>query len=419
MKIALINIFGSYNRGDALLLESLHHSVRSVFGDKAEVSGIAHFPELEQVHFPDVQWNTPPGRSYAENRWLRRAENAINTAGISLYSHIPSSTWPLPLPPMQQRTGVDAIRRSDLVISSAGGFLLDVNVSIYGNLLQLHLAKRFGKPVILAPQTIGPIKSKYLKRLTRHVLSRCDLICAREQPTYDFLTQSLQLNPHQVFRTTDLAFEHDQIDATAGHQALRELGISAGDRLIGASVVDWPFKEEANRQEHRRQYEQKMTHVLETLSKAHDCTVLLVNQVSSDLPLAKRIAQNASQEGASVVADDANRSTGAMRGMINQCDAFLGTRFHSCIFAMLQNVPTTAIAYTHKTTGIMSDLGLSHRSHKIGSFNTQQIIDIVTADISNRDRASDQMKKAREGLNFPKFESILRDFATQHNLTPS
>jgi colanic acid/amylovoran biosynthesis protein len=54
-------------------------------------------------------------------------------------------------------------------------------------------------------------------------------------------------------------------------------------------------------------------------------------------------------------------------------DIFLGTRMHSNIFAISQGVPTLAIAYLYKTTGIMQDLGLNEWTVDIKGLDAESL----------------------------------------------
>jgi len=59
-----------------------------------------------------------------------------------------------------------------------------------------------------------------------------------------------------------------------------------------------------------------------------------------------------------------------MMKLYSRCTYFIGTRFHSVIFAQNQNVPTIAISYGgNKGNGIMGDLGFSEFVISISSVN--------------------------------------------------
>ncbi len=406
MRVTISNVFGSSNRGDALLVEALHAAILEGLGRETEVSGIAHFPELEREHLPSVSWSPPPARSYAPVAWQRRAMNGLRLTGTHLFAASGApKVWPIGLPPRAQRESVYAIKNADLVISCAGGFLLDVNASILGNLTQLHLANHFKTPVILAPQTIGPIRSKSLRNLTARVLGKAKLICARERFTYEFLIDDLGLPESKVLRTTDIAFEHGEVDRVGGVAALRELGISIDDKFIGATIVDWPFPSSSDKEKSRSEYKEKIVYLLKRLYDNTGRRIVIFNQVSSDLRLSEEIAYLC---GKAVVHDGADRSTAVMRGMLERADAFIGSRFHSCVFALLGGVPTAALAYTYKSTGIMEDLDLSEQVWDIDQFVPENIEDFIYHAIEHREAESSKVRAAVTGLKFPRFSEVLK-----------
>lgn len=409
MRITISNVFGSSNRGDALLVEALHAAIRSAFGPEAALSGVAHFPELERAHLPDVAWSPPPARSYAANKWVRRGVNAVRTLGSLGYAAVGApALWPLLPPPAAQRASIRALRDADLVISCAGGFLLDVNASILGNLMQMRIAKRFGRPLILAPQTIGPIRSPRLRALTAHTLAKADLICAREQYTYDFLVGDLGLPAERVLRTTDIAFEHGSVDAAGGAQALSDLGFAPDEAFIGATVVDWAFPAAASPAAAKAAYRDKVVALLTRIHEATGRRILLFNQVSSDLALGREVVARC---GPAAILDEADRSTPVMRGMIERADLFLGSRFHSCVFALLGRVPTVSLAYTYKSTGIMQDLGLEDRVWDIDAFDVNELADLIKRLVEQREAESARVDAALCTLKFPRFADVLLDFS--------
>ncbi len=59
---------------------------------------------------------------------------------------------------------------------------------------------------------------------------------------------------------------------------------------------------------------------------------------------------------------------------IGSMDLFIGTRMHSNIFALIMNVPVIAIAYEHKTYGIMKMLNLGNWVLDIEEINEAEMI---------------------------------------------
>lgn len=404
-KIVISNVFGSFNRGDALLLEALHDSIRETYGADVHIEGIAHFPELEREHLPDVIWHRPPGRTYAKNGLRRKLENGYRTAVILAYVAMGAPRWFPPLAPREQMSGIRAIRDADLVISSAGGFLIDTNLSIVGNLLQLAAAVRFGRPIVLAPQTIGPIRRPWVRAIARYVLNRCTVVCSREEYSYRYLVD-LGVPPAKLRKLTDLALYHRRVDPEAGASALEECGILPGERFLGASVVNWSFPRSSDARESKVRYLDNLCRVIQTVHSQFGLRTLIVNQVSSDLELAREVGRRL---GPAVVIDEKDRTPAEMRGIITRSAAFFGSRFHSCVFALLERVPTVSLAYSYKSTGIMETLGLGDRVFDIDAFEPETVLAILEAQLADPGPERARIEKAITGLQFPTFSQVLRE----------
>jgi colanic acid/amylovoran biosynthesis protein len=71
--------------------------------------------------------------------------------------------------------------------------------------------------------------------------------------------------------------------------------------------------------------------------------------------------------------------------LYGECEFFVGTRFHSVIFALLHRVPCLAIEYEHKTSGIMNDLGLGEWSIPIEDATDERVSALADRLIASRD----------------------------------
>lgn len=411
MKVCISDIFGSLNRGDALLCDALINSINIAFPD-AKLTGVAHYPDIERTRHPNIDWQEAPSRSRAQNLYARRIINGFRSAATLGYSTIGgpdklSSLYPLP---KGQLAAIHNIKSADLMISSAGGFLLDANATIYSHLLQFYLAKRFNTPFVLAPQTIGPIQGDTLKKLTSAALSEAKLIAVREQYSYDFVVNDLGIPSHKVLRTTDIAFEHDETDVEGGIEALAELGVKPGESFIGATTVNWKFHGEEDPKRSYNSYREKIISAINEMHRRFGRRVVLFNQVSQDLPLAREVAARC---GSAVVLDEKDRSTEVMRGMIERADVFFGSRFHSCVFALLSRVPLFCLAYTYKSTGILDDLKMSDRVTPIGDFDVESVVRTIGWLLENHEQEVKRIETAIGKLRYPKFSSILTEVAVE------
>jgi colanic acid/amylovoran biosynthesis protein len=406
-RILIANVFGALNRGDAALIEMLVNDVMEVFGPETLISGIAFEPEVEERHLPNVTWHERIGKVAVRNLAVRRILNVALQCCTALYVLLgcPRGIW-FPLP-RKQRSAIQAIVDADLVISCAGGYLEDSNPSLLAASVQLLIATYYRRPLVMAPQSIGPIRASIIKRFVAAALRGAQLICVREEISEDFVLKDLRIAKSKVRHVPDLALYHDTVDMPGGRAALNELGLDDG-AMIGCSVVSWTFPGHPDRQAAREDYNERLAMLLRMLWERYHRRILVFNQVSDDLPVARTIQKLA---GDFVVVDTVDRTVPVIRGMICHMDYFVASRFHSCIFALKGSVPTSAFAYLPKSTGIMRALGLEERVYDIASFNPEQVLERIACDLEDPDGVR---RSVREGIEnylggYPTFRSLLRE----------
>ncbi|HBY01497.1 MAG TPA: hypothetical protein DEG92_02970 [Rikenellaceae bacterium] len=74
-----------------------------------------------------------------------------------------------------------------------------------------------------------------------------------------------------------------------------------------------------------------------------------------------------------------------LKGIMAHMTVFVGTRMHSNIFSLSAKVPTMAIAYQEKTTGIMEMLGLGDWVIPINDVSPKKMINMFSDLLHHRD----------------------------------
>lgn len=86
----------------------------------------------------------------------------------------------------------NVIRGHDIVIDISGG---DSFADIYGDrrmfqtLLQKYLVHFSGRPLVMAPQTVGPFVKPLWRRLSAGSINRCAIVCTRDAKSTAFLRE--------------------------------------------------------------------------------------------------------------------------------------------------------------------------------------------------------------------------------------
>jgi colanic acid/amylovoran biosynthesis protein len=403
MKFMIVNAFGRSNRGDSVLLDECIHEIRAKFPD-AEIAG-AVFEGIEAaraVH-PTVAWSERIGNAGGGGAGRIKALIYLFAAWFSAYLPFLGN-----LLPEKQKQTLDAIRKSDVVISAPGGYIHDTNFAYFIALLHIHLGTIMGKTVILAPQSVGPIARPFSRAVARHVLGKVPFLCARESYSWDFLALDLKLPEKNVYRTGDSAFwnTHVEDDPALIEGVFESLGVAKDRPILGMTVVNWSFPKSRTSAADLDRYTDAVARAADHMAETYGLQPVIFNQVSEDLPASLDVQRKAKSK---VIIDQTSREPDILRAMIQRSKVFLGTRFHSCIFSMMAGRPTFAIAYLPKTEYIMNDLKLSHRHTPIDAIDYDYLIKRISQDYENLSQAEDEIMNAVlvYQQNFTRLQDIL------------
>jgi colanic acid/amylovoran biosynthesis protein len=389
--IVVFNVFGHLNGGDAMLIEALYSVLREMF-PRARIEGIAFDPVSEHRWMPQMHWHERIANANREKGGGRIGQLFRLAVACALASS--RSAYRLRyLLPEKQRSAVESLRNCDLAISAPGGYLEDSNHAYILNLIQMLIAHRLAQRVILAPQSIGPVRSLLGRFCMRIAMRRTDRVFVRERWSEDFLLRllgrtasSTAISP-VISKAGDMAFWfHENVEErTVIEAGLRRL-VSIDDRkIVGMTLVDWRFPGFPDADQRRENYIASICRLVEHIEIRGTHKVVIFNQVASDLPVSHEVKRRCP----SVVIDEEERSSSLLSALIGKADVFIGTRFHSCLFALMQSVPTYAIAYLPKTTGIMADLGLQSFAVPIESVTAELLIEQFESLAADRKRHSD------------------------------
>lgn len=255
------------------------------------------------------------------------------------------------------------LRASDLVVDIGEG---DSWTDIYG-------LRRFGflaatkiaalalkKPLVLAPQTIGPFNRRATRIVSNKIMRRASAVFARDGLSSDYLRQQM---PDLAFAEyIDVAFALPFTRAPRGQNARLRIGLNVSGLLYRGGYTG--------------QNEFGLT--LDYRALTDRLIVALLAQGDVDIELIPHVAVPGAAGDLAVVDDDqsivadilarhpAVRAAGpfadsiAAKSHISGLDFLVGARMHACIAAFSAGVPVVPIAYSRKFNGLFSTLGYPH-----------------------------------------------------------
>lgn len=410
-KITVVNAFGRSNRGDSVLLDECLSEIRaSEPGCQISVALFEGVENARTVH-PDVRWSERLGNSMRGGVIGRLLSLwYLTTAGISIVS---GSKLLDRMLPSEQIATLKSVRECDILISAPGGYIHDTNFAYIIALFHIFVGGFLGKIVILAPQSIGPIDGRLARWLARAALGKATYICPRETFSKDFLVNSLKISPQRIFPAGDSAFWNDEVETSQKvvDAEWTALGISSDTKVFGLTVVGWSFPKSSDPRAAYAEYIQKVAQVCDYVSQRYGLVPVILNQVSDDIETALKVKKLATCH---VVVDNRDHEPWVLRALISRCSVFLGTRFHSCIFAMMAGRATHAIAYLPKTRYIMEDLQLNDRHYSIDELNVDAVISGLCKDLEDAVAAENVIVGAVTAYRskFSRLQDVLRAVAT-------
>lgn len=278
---------------------------------------------------------------------------------------------------------IKKFRSCDVILDVTGG---DSFSDIYGSkifcagILLKTYALLSGKPVVLAPQTIGPFYKKINGIIANIYMRFVKQIFLRDEISIKALAK---YNHGKVKNTADMAFRLPY------HK--KDL---AGER-IGFNISGLLFdKNNTLLKENHLDYPVLCTQIIDMLL-AHGKKVVLVSHVIGDeitmtdndycacLKMRDKYPQ--------VELSPVFQNPVAAKDYISGLDFFIGSRMHAVIAAVSSGVPAVSIAYSRKFSGVFEPLGYD-ATLDATKMNEKEILDRVTYYVEHKEELESKVQ---------------------------
>lgn len=249
------------------------------------------------------------------------------------------------------------IHGCDLVIDIGGG---DSFSDIYGFkrlgylLITKSIALSLRKPLVLAPQTIGPFKSAIARSAAERLIAASRVTFARDEISLGSVASSSARA--KLGLTTDVAFALPFQRAQGLHDRIR-VGVN-----VSALLYHYGYSGQ-NQFGLKLDYPTFVQRTLAALKARSDVELVLVPHVitpqmpiEDDLTLCRRLAAELGLAEPPHLSDPI-----VAKSFISGCDVLIASRMHACIAAVSTGVATIPVAYSRKFSGLFSSIGY-HRT---------------------------------------------------------
>jgi polysaccharide pyruvyl transferase WcaK-like protein len=260
------------------------------------------------------------------------------------------------------------LRRSDLVLDIGEG---DSWADIYGrNRLTFHAGTKIaaimlGKPLVLAPQTIGPFNNPVARSISNWVMNRSRAVFSRDTLSTAYLMR--QNIKCEISEFIDVAFRLPFIRQDKANNLVR-VGLNVSGLLYNGGYTG--------------HNELKLT--IDYVAFTHQLIAALMER-GAEIHLVPHVTQEGggNDDDRSVIpalrgrfpaiqVPDVFPDASAAKSFMSGLDFVVGGRMHACIGAFSAGTPVVPIAYSRKFNGLFGTLGYKH-------FVDGKVVDTATA----------------------------------------
>lgn len=378
-KILIVNTHSVLNAGDAAIVLAQARFLRRRYGN-VEIALTSRTPELDKAAYAaeklDVFAPVFPAPSV-----YRGFKEKVGRSARDLTRGGP------------RRALMEALEEADLVVASGGGYFWSGRRALPGpmflqNISHLKAASKRGKPIVVFPQSFGPLYGPFHGRILRRTLEADAVvkIFAREERSADYLRRLLRSPAarDKVEVCPDMAF---LLDGPARKRPPQGPDEGLRRPILAVTMRKWGFPEtrgRAKRKERQERYLDEVAHFCEHHALDSGGSIVVFAQshgpgdFEDDRPISRalveRLGRVAPQAVVRYVEGEDGTCLECASSALAQADLVLATRMHSAILAFGQGIPALTIAYQPKTSGIMKLLELERFSFEIGCLQATHLV---------------------------------------------
>jgi len=226
----------------------------------------------------------------------------------------------------------------------ASGFRYSDQWPISSLKAQVTKAKKYkdaGKPVIYLPQAFGPFKSDAAKSFIAQVISHSDLVFARDQVSFDYLTDAAGHLP-QITLAPDFT---NLVAPKPG------VAIPANTLFIvpNARMMDKTSSETGAR------YISSLALAVTTSRSCGFEPIIMIHDAHGDRVVARQVQEIAG----GIIRELSHPDPRVLKYWLAQARGVVGSRFHALVSALSAGTPVIAMGWSHKYGELMADYGQS------------------------------------------------------------
>ena len=381
-RVLIINFHSSLNAGDLALLLATRDLIQQLLPDPV-ISVSANWPN-EPLYQENRFQTVPSLRSIihddGESKPLSQLWKLIR---LLIWFHSGGKHNPICSSGIHVENLLElkkAYLEADLIFAAPGNQLYSSGKFGWPypvTIAAIQLANWYKKPLIVLPQSIGPLHRNWEKRLLFRAYSPAKLIFLRDAISLR-LADKIGLDRSKVRFGWDLAFRLQPAKPFISHEILRLSGVRSDKLKIGITLI--PVMGKSLNRGDVQNYYQALKQALKKFSQMQNVQLVLFNQVSGpslvedDRVPTKLFFEDLKRDGVDAIFVDDDLDPEKLKACYGQMDMFVASRLHSGIFSFGMGVPTLFIGYLTKTIGLLESLGMPEIGLDLSNINPEILL---------------------------------------------
>jgi colanic acid/amylovoran biosynthesis protein len=382
--VLIVNIHSSENAGDyALLLQTIHY-LKKTFGN-ININIVANWPN--ETALLDLS-----SRVIGSPWWIIKVWDKNKKPRYQVLSFILGIFFLFlfridildfyKIVPENWRDIFVEYKETDLVVAVSGNQLFSSGrfgwpLPIIG--FPIYLAKYFQKKVLVFPQSVGPLKTNFEKKVVKYLYNNVEKLYIRDLNSIE-LVRSLNINKSKPSFMHDLAFTLPPAIPEVAEQILKPVGFDDSHTNIGMTIISsMPSYLTTCAM---NSYYENIAKTIDNLVNNHNFDVFLFCQVygptedeNDFLGIDRTIKLLPHPENKKIHIINKKLHPAKLKACYGLMDLFIASRLHSGIFALGMRVPTLFIGYLYKTEGVLKSLNLAQYNVELSDVSHDIIVD--------------------------------------------
>lgn len=411
-RVLITSYHSSLNNGDRALLEMNIRHLKEAF-TTSEVSVAVNWPEEEYFQNPTA-FSTVRSPWYVigirkeRSFWQQLINTALGMSYAKLYRQGARRSIPQKwLDVFHTYDAADVIASvSSTLFYSTGRYGWPFPVKTW----TIELAHLFNKPFMVMPQSIGPLRWNWERKLLRDAYQKAFLIMLRDEESLR-LARSIHLPENKIHFVPDPTFAYLPEEPDKALSLLNKYGYSSKDTSIGLTLVPWQGRWVDPKV--MTNYYDSLSDFLLDFCRENNRRVYIFNQVTGptsydDDRIAASLLMKRLEGNNQIVHVNEILPPMMLKACYGQMDLVIATRMHSGIFSLSMGVPVLYIGYLQKTRGLMEWMGLQDWVIELEQVNKENLLKNSLLALEKKDE--------RRGILASKLPSINREIESTPSL---